>query len=145
MKLRIQNNYEIYRRRQVIVEHPMGSTDNGGFYYIMTKKPKTRLGDVGLIFTAYKCVEDSLNLIDPIEFKQYLKALPLILIIMRSILRRYSSCFFCAHQTVFFTKLFFVVLNQLTFKINKWRFWDKLTLAVTLLKITFSSTHLALR
>jgi hypothetical protein len=24
-KLRIQNNYEIYRRRQAIVEHPMGN------------------------------------------------------------------------------------------------------------------------
>jgi hypothetical protein len=31
-KVRIENNYEIYRRRQAIVEHPMvSSKDNGAF------------------------------------------------------------------------------------------------------------------
>jgi hypothetical protein len=30
-KERIQNNYEIYRRRQAIVEHPYGVIGNGTF------------------------------------------------------------------------------------------------------------------
>jgi hypothetical protein len=47
-------NYEIYRRRQAIVEHPYGVIKRQwGFYYNMTKKTiKHASADVGLIFTA---------------------------------------------------------------------------------------------
>jgi hypothetical protein len=43
-KVRIQNNYETYRRRQAIVEHPYGIIKRSrsfgeDFYYIMTKNP----------------------------------------------------------------------------------------------------------
>jgi hypothetical protein len=52
-KVQIENNYEIYRRRQAIVEHHMVSSKQWGFYYIMTKKTiKHASADVGLIFTA---------------------------------------------------------------------------------------------
>jgi len=38
-KVRIENNYEIYRKRQAIVEHPYGVIKRQwAFYYIMTKK-----------------------------------------------------------------------------------------------------------
>ena len=78
-KVRIENNYEIYRRRQAIVEHPYGVIKRQwDFYYIMTKKTiKHASADVGLIFTAYN-LRRIFNLIDPNELKQYLKVLALL-------------------------------------------------------------------
>ena len=78
-KVRIDNNYEIYRRRQAIVEHPYGVIKRQwDFYYIMTKKTiKHAAADVGLIFTAYN-LRRIFNLIDPNLLKQYLKILDLI-------------------------------------------------------------------
>ena len=121
-KLRIQNNYEIYRRRQAIVEHPVACPAScgrvikrqWGFYYIMTKKTiKHASADVGLIFTAYN-LRRLLNLIDPIEFKQYLKAPPLIFHNYAMHFKAFtSSVFWTAHQTTFYRKLFFCSLNQL--------------------------------
>jgi len=54
-KLRIDNNKELYLRRQAIVEHPYGIIKRQwGFSYIMTKKTMQRASaDVGLIFVAY--------------------------------------------------------------------------------------------
>ena len=53
-KTRIENNYEVYRRRQEIVQHPYGVIKRQwDFYYIMTKKTiKHAAADVGLIFSA---------------------------------------------------------------------------------------------
>jgi hypothetical protein len=78
-KVRIENNYEIYRRRQAIVEHPYGVIKRQwNFYYIMTKKTiKRAAADLGLIFTAYN-LRRIFNLIDPNELKQYLKVLTLL-------------------------------------------------------------------
>ena len=78
-KVRIENNYEIYRRRQAIVEHPYGVIKRQwDFYYIMTKKTiKHASADVGLIFTAYN-LRRIFNLIDQNELKQYLKVLALL-------------------------------------------------------------------
>jgi hypothetical protein len=75
-KVRIENNYEIYRKRQAIEEHPYGVIKREwGFYYIMTKKTiKHTSADVGLIFTAYN-LRRIFNLIDPNLLKQYLKVL----------------------------------------------------------------------
>jgi hypothetical protein len=54
-KERIQNNYEIYRRRQAIVEHPYGVIKRQwDFYYIMTKKTiKRARSGCWIDFTAY--------------------------------------------------------------------------------------------
>ena len=73
-KVRIENNYEIYRRRQAIVEHPYGVIKRQwDFYYIMTKKSiKHASADVGLIFTAYN-LKRIFNLIDLNILKMYLK------------------------------------------------------------------------
>ena len=75
-KVRIENNYEVYRKRQAIVEHPYGVIKRQwDFYYIMTKKTiKHTSADVGLIFTAYN-LRRLFNLIDKNILKQYLKVL----------------------------------------------------------------------
>ena len=79
-KVRIENNYEIYRKRQAIVEHPYGVIKRQwDFYYIMTKKTiKHASADVGLIFTAYN-LRRLFNLIDQNTLKKYLIALTLFL------------------------------------------------------------------
>ena len=73
-KVRIENNYEIYRRRQAIVEHPYGVIKRQwDFYYIMTKKSiKHASADVGLIFTTYN-LKRIFNLVDLNILKMYLK------------------------------------------------------------------------
>lgn len=75
-KVRIQNNYEIYRRRQAIVEHPYGVIKRQwDFYYIMTKKTiKHASADVGLIFTAYN-LRRIFNIIDQKLLNEYLKVM----------------------------------------------------------------------
>lgn len=52
---RINNNLNLYRKRQAIVEHPYGVIKRQwDFYYIMTKKTMQHAAaDVGFIFTAY--------------------------------------------------------------------------------------------
>jgi transposase len=51
----VEENPEIYKRRQAIVEHPYGTIKRQwGFDHIMIKRYKTRVSaDVGLIFVAY--------------------------------------------------------------------------------------------
>ena len=74
-KIRIENNYEIYRRLQAIVQHPYGVIkEQWDFYYIMTKKSiKHASVDVELIFTAYN-LKRIFNLIDINMLKKYLKS-----------------------------------------------------------------------
>jgi transposase len=52
--LAIEQNQELYRRRQEIVEHPFGTIKRQwGFDYTLMKGKKKVDGDVGLIFIAY--------------------------------------------------------------------------------------------
>ena len=82
-KKRIQQNMEIYRKRQAIVEHPFGIIKRQwDFYYIMTKKSmKHASADVGLIFTAYN-LRRIFNIIDQKTLKKYLKGLALRFLIL---------------------------------------------------------------
>jgi len=75
-KQNIENNYQTYKRRQAIVEHPYGIIKRQwGFYYIMTKKGKKRASaDVGLIFTAFN-LRRILNILDQNLLKKFLKEL----------------------------------------------------------------------
>jgi hypothetical protein len=75
-KVRVEQNKELYRKRQAIVEHPYGIIKRQwDFYYIMTKKTiKHASADVGLIFTAFNLRRIS-NLIDPNRIKKYLQLL----------------------------------------------------------------------
>ena len=80
-KVRVEQNKELYRKRQAIVEHPYGIIKRQwDFYYIMTKKTiKHASADVGLIFTAFN-LRRIFNLIDPNLIKKYLKLLWLTLL-----------------------------------------------------------------
>ena len=94
-KVRIENNYEIYRRRQAIVEHPYGVIKRQwDFYYIMTKKTiKRASADVGLIFTAYN-LRRIFNLVDPNVLKQYLKTLTFIFKATKAIFKAFCNSLF---------------------------------------------------
>jgi len=51
-KLAIEQNKELYKRRQEIVEHPFGTIKRQwGFDYTLMKGKKKVDGEVGLIFT----------------------------------------------------------------------------------------------
>lgn len=75
-KQNIEANYNTYKRRQAIVEHPYGIIKRQwGFNYIMTKKSiKRASADVGLIFTAYN-LRRILNILDHNQLKKWLKEL----------------------------------------------------------------------
>jgi len=75
-KDRINNNLNLYRKRQAIVEHPYGVIKRQwDFYYIMTKKTMSHAtADVGIIFTAYN-LRRLFNLIPQKALKAYLEQL----------------------------------------------------------------------
>ncbi len=77
-KRNIENDPELYKKRQAIVEHPYGVIKRQwGFYYIMTKKSiKRASADVGLMFTAFN-LRRLINIIGKNEFKKYLEGLVL--------------------------------------------------------------------
>ena len=106
-KVRIENNYEIYRRRQAIVEHPYGVIKRQwDFYYIMTKKTiKHASADVGLIFSAYNR-RKIFNLIDQNILKQYLKVMALYFGVLYRFLTLFAVCFILKMKNAFFHKEF---------------------------------------
>ena len=109
-KVRIENNYEMYRKRQAIVEHPYGVIKRQwDFYYIMTKKTiKHASADVGLIFTAYN-LRRLFNLIDQNTLKKYLMALAFFFNFVRTHLKTfYNSITFKNNQSYFLKNCFFV-------------------------------------
>ena len=71
---RINQNKELYRKRQQIVEHPYGTIKRQwGFSYILTKKGINRASaDVGLMFTAYS-FRRIIHIIGINELKKYLQ------------------------------------------------------------------------
>jgi transposase len=114
-KVRIENNYDIYRRRQAIVEHPYGVIKRQwGFYYIMTKKTiKRASADVGLIFTAYN-LRRIFNLIDSNELKQYLKVLALLFWTIKALFKAFYHLYFYAQSKMtFYKKPFYCGLDPL--------------------------------
>jgi transposase len=109
-KIRIENHYEIYRRRQAIVEHPYGVIKRQwDYYYIMTKKTiKHASADVGLIFTAYN-LRRIFNLIDQNELKQYLTVLALIYWTIKSFFKSFYDFFFIPVRKSRFIESHFIV------------------------------------
>ena len=104
-KVRIQNNYEVYRRRQAIVEHPYGVIKRQwDFYYIMTKKTiKHASADVGMIFTAYN-LRRIFNLIDKNLLKEYLKVVAFYFEAMMAFLNAFYDIFSYRKFKVGFSK-----------------------------------------
>ena len=72
---RVEQNKELYRRRQSIVEHPFGILKRQwDFYYIMTKRTVERASaDVGLMFTAFN-LRRIFNIVDKKVLLDYLIA-----------------------------------------------------------------------
>lgn len=72
----IEADPKLYKKRQVIVEHPYGILKRQwGFYYIMTKKSKKHASaDVGLMFTAFN-LRRIMNIVDKNVFKKFLQEL----------------------------------------------------------------------
>ncbi|MNF78729.1 hypothetical protein D3C84_609220 [compost metagenome] len=103
-KVRIENNYQTYRRRQAIVEHPYGVIKRQwDFYYIMTKKTiKHASADVGLIFTAYN-LRRVFNLIDQNLLKQYLKVFALYFGFLTAIFNDFNVLFSFKNEKVNFS------------------------------------------
>lgn len=73
---RFDKNYQLYRQRQAIVEHPYGTIKRQwGFCYIITKRGMDRASaDVGLMFTAYN-LRRLFSIIGQNELKKYFKEL----------------------------------------------------------------------
>jgi len=87
-KQRTEQNRELYRKWQAIVEHPFGIIKRHpiaigwDFYYIMTKKSiKHASADVGLIFTAFN-LRRIFNLIDENILKKHLRVLTCFLLLV---------------------------------------------------------------
>ncbi|MFV5703545.1 IS1182 family transposase, partial [Flavobacterium sp. XS2P12] len=99
------NNYEIYRRRQAIVEHPYGVIKRQwDFYYIMTKKTiKHASADVGLIFSAYN-LRRIFNLIDQNLLKQYLKVLAQCFAVLTALFNTFYTLFYFENEKMAFIK-----------------------------------------
>ena len=73
-KKRINENKELYRKRQAIVEHPYGTIKRQwGFSYILTKKGIDRASaDVGVIMTVYN-LRRIINILGIKTLKEYLE------------------------------------------------------------------------
>ena len=110
-KVRIENNYEVYRRRQAIVEHPYGVIKRQwDFYYIMTKKTiKHAVADVGLIFSTYN-LRRIFNLIDQNLLKQYLKVLALYFAVLTPVFNAFYELFCFKNEECFFPKRISIVV-----------------------------------
>jgi len=104
-KVRIENNYEVYRRRQAIVEHPYGIIKRQwDFYYIMTKKTiKHASADVGLIFAAYN-LRRIFNLIDQNVLKQYLIQLACFSTAIKAFFKAFCGIIISGNKMIYFQK-----------------------------------------
>jgi transposase len=73
-KERVEQNKELYKRRQAIVEHPYGTIKRQwGFSYIITKKTMERASsDVGFMLIAYN-LRRIMNILGQNELKKYFK------------------------------------------------------------------------
>lgn len=93
-KKRMQENMELYRQRQAIVEHPFGVIKRQwDFYYIMTKKTiKHASADVGLIFTSYN-LRRIFNLVGENQLKKFLRALGLQFLVLSIHLKAFCGTF----------------------------------------------------
>jgi transposase len=91
-KINIEQNPQLYKKRQSIVEHPYGIIKRQwGFYYIMTKKTiKRASADVGLMFTAFN-LRRLINIIGKNEFKKYIEGLVLSYFAVIDLYRSISS------------------------------------------------------
>lgn len=100
-KRRLQENLELYRKRQAIVEHPFGIIKRQwDFYYIMTKKSiKHAQADVGFIFTAFN-LRRIFNILNQNQLKKYLKELDFYFFVLRSYFKLFKATFIEINTTL---------------------------------------------
>src|SRR5690606_26235777 len=93
-KNRINDQMDLYRKRQAIVEHPYGVIKRQwDFYYIMTKKTIDHAtADVGLIFTAYN-LRRIFNILDKNTLKDYLRGFVFCFWALISYFKRFRDTF----------------------------------------------------
>src|SRR5690554_3704253 len=106
-KQRIKENYEIYQKRQAIVEHPFGIIKRQwGFDHIMTKKTKKRASaDVGLIYIAFN-LRRIFNILNQNDLKKYLSVLAFCFSVLKSHFKAfYDSLFFVLEKPVFINRV----------------------------------------
>lgn len=126
-KKRIQQNMQLYRKRQAIVEHPFGVIKRQwDFYYIMTKKSMIHASaDVGLIFTSYN-LRRIFNLIDQNLLKEFLRELGFNFLALRRCFKAIYSIFtnqniqitFCKTHTKTFLKRLYLSKNQFVWNLK---------------------------
>jgi len=103
-KQRMKEHYEIYQKRQAIVEHPFGTIKRQwGFDHVMTKKTKARASaDMGLVFAAYN-LRRIFNILNPEVLKKHLSI---------------PDLYFCSYRTYFepVCRIVFLGAENYTFK-----------------------------
>lgn len=89
---RIEDNPELYKQRQSIVEHPFGTIKRQwGFCHVLTKKTMRHASaDVGLMYVAYN-LRRILNIIGIDLLKQYLEILASLFVQLITFAKRFSS------------------------------------------------------
>ncbi len=103
-------DFDIYRKRQAIVEHPFGTIKRQwGFDHILTKKFKKRASsEVGLIFSAFN-LRRIFNIIDKNLLKEHLRKLSLNFSAFFNAFRSYlTPAILQTHKLVYKTKLSYI-------------------------------------
>lgn len=93
-KVRINENKELYRKRQQIVEHPYGTIKRQwGFNYVMTKRSMQRASaDIGLMMVAYN-LRRIINIIGMDTLMKYMERMAQVFWAKTALLNLILSCF----------------------------------------------------
>lgn len=116
-KQNVENNKDIYKQRQSIVEHPYGTIKRQwGFSYILTKQGKDRASaDAGFMFIAYN-FRRILNILGIDTFREYLKTLAFSFSHLFTLIKSKINCF---EQFIllknYLTKYFYRCSNRFIF------------------------------
>ena len=112
---RIEENPEVYKKRQAIVEHPFGTIKRQwGFSYVLTKKYLHRASaDIGFMMLAYN-LRRLINIIGKEGFRKYLNALCTLFALFYSFFKPIKSILrMSKSQTRFLGDIFYLPVNRL--------------------------------
>ena len=107
-KQRMKEHFDIYQKRQAIVEHPFGIIKRQwGFDHIMTKKTKKRASaDVGLIYIAFN-LRRIFNILNQNDLKKYLSRPAFNFSVLKSHFKAFwHTLFFILGEPVFEKRVF---------------------------------------
>ena len=92
----LNQNPELYKRRQAIVEHPFGTIKRQwGFDHVLTKKGRHRASaDVGLIFTAYN-LRRLINIVGIARLQEFMVAIIRLFFKINSLIMPFKAVFSC--------------------------------------------------